>query len=161
MFLRRAELEVVTVGIGDKLIRGAHGILVGTDTDDSPYPDKGSAGRCASGRHAGHAASGKGGRGSANDRVRARQRCADRRDLRRPFDPGTQRPAGKNRRAVCFPGFEEELCGAVYCDQPVVVDLPFVTAKGAGAAMDFALELVSRLASGEMAAKLRASSQCR
>ena len=67
----------------------------------------------------------------------------------------------ENRRAVCFPGFEEELCGAVYCDQPVVVDLPFVTAKGAGAAMDFALELVSRLASGEMAAKLRASLQCR
>ena len=42
-----------------------------------------------------------------------------------------------------------------------MVDLPFVTAKGAGAAMDFALELVSRLASGEMAAKLRASLQCR
>ena len=58
-------------------------------------------------------------------------------------------------------GSHEELCGAVYCDQPVVVDLPFVTAKGAGAAMDFALELVSRLASGEMAAKLRASMQCR
>ena len=38
--LRRAELEVVTVGIGDKLIRGAHGILVGTDTDDSRIPTK-------------------------------------------------------------------------------------------------------------------------
>ena len=33
--LRRAELEVVTVGIGDNLIRGAHGIVTATDTQDS------------------------------------------------------------------------------------------------------------------------------
>ena len=67
----------------------------------------------------------------------------------------------ENRRAVCFPGFEEELCGAVLCDQPVVTDLPFVTSKGAGTAMAFALELVSQLVSPDMAAKLRASMQCR
>ena len=158
--LRRAELEVVTVGIGDKLIRGAHGSLVGTDTDDSRIPTKDLQAVVLPGGMPGtlHL-----------EKADAVQQMIEFALVNGALiaaicaAPSILGHKGllENRRAVCFPGFEEELCGAVYCDQPVVVDLPFVTAKGAGAAMDFALELVSRLASGEMAAKLRASMQCR
>ena len=40
---------------------------------------------------------------------------------------------GKN--AVCFPGYEQHLKNANFCDVPVCVDLPFITARGAGAAL--------------------------
>lgn len=157
--LRRAELEVVTVGIGDKLIRGAHGILVGTDTDDSRIPTKDLQAVVLPGGMPGtlHL-----------EKADAVQQMIEFALVNGALiaaicaAPSILGHKGllENRRAVCFPGFEEELCGAVYCDQPSWW-IAVVTAKGAGAAMDFALELVSRLASGEMAAKLRASLQCR
>ena len=67
----------------------------------------------------------------------------------------------RGRRAVCFPGFEQELEGAQIQDAPVVTDGPFITAKGAGVALDFGLEIVSRLLSREKADKIRAAMQCR
>lgn len=128
--LRRAELEVVTVGIGDKLIRGAHGILVGTDTDDSRIPTKDLQAVVLPGGMPGtlHL-----------EKADAVQQMIEFALVNGALiaaicaAPSILGHKGllENRRAVCFPGFEEELCGAVYCDQPVVVDLPFVTAKGA------------------------------
>ena len=63
--------------------------------------------------------------------------------------------------ATCYPGFEEALQGAVVSDEPVVTDGLFTTASGAGVAVDFALELVSRLASPTVAAAIRSAIQCR
>lgn len=56
------------------------------------------------------------------------------------------------RRAVCYPGFEHELTGAIVTDSPVVTDGSIVTAKGMGAALPFSKELV-RLLSGDNAEK--------
>ncbi len=158
--LRRAELEVVTVGIGDKLVRGAHGILVGADTDDSRIPTKDLQAIVLPGGMPGtlHL-----------ERAESVQRMIEFALVNGALiaaicaAPSILGHKGllENRQAVCFPGFEDELYGAVYCDQPVVADPPFVTAKGAGVAVDFALELVSRLDCDETAAKLRASMQCR
>ena len=50
---------------------------------------------------------------------------------------------GKN--AVCFPGFESALAGAVLSSAPVVRDGNIITACGAGAAFDFGFELLSAL----------------
>lgn len=47
---------------------------------------------------------------------------------------------GKN--AVCYPGFEEELKGAKILDASVVTDGNITTAKGMGAALAFAKELL-------------------
>lgn len=54
----------------------------------------------------------------------------------------------QGRRAVCYPGMEEHLTGATALSVPVVTDGPVTTARGVGAAIDFALELI-RMLNGE------------
>ena len=51
----------------------------------------------------------------------------------------------ENRKVVCYPGFEDQLTGAKIEDSLVAVDGQFVTGKGPGASMDFALTLVQLL----------------
>lgn len=59
------------------------------------------------------------------------------------------------RKAVCFPGFEEELLGAEIADSFVCTDGRIITAKGMGSAVDFGLEIVSAIKGHEYAADLR------
>ena len=58
------------------------------------------------------------------------------------------------KMATCYPGFENELSGANYFDCPVVVDGNIITAKSAGAAIDFAAEIISSLLTDEAADKV-------
>lgn len=51
----------------------------------------------------------------------------------------------RGKKAVCFPGFEKELYGAEVLDSPCVRDGNIITAKSAGAAFDFAFELLKAL----------------
>lgn len=62
--------------------------------------------------------------------------------------------------AVCYPGFESELKGAVLTEQSVVRDGNIITAKGAGVAIDFGLEIVKTLVSAETAKTLKDAMQC-
>ncbi|MFH4415718.1 MAG: DJ-1 family glyoxalase III [Neisseriaceae bacterium] len=55
----------------------------------------------------------------------------------------------KGKKATCYPGFENYLEGAQLQDDPTVVDGQFVTANGPGAAIQFALVLVEKLAGTE------------
>ncbi len=48
----------------------------------------------------------------------------------------------EGKDAVCFPGFEEHLKGADICDCPVAVCDNVITAKGAGAALEFGAAIV-------------------
>jgi len=62
----------------------------------------------------------------------------------------------EGKKAVCYPGFEDELRGAtVIPDAAVVTDGLVTTAKGAGAALDFGFELAALLKGDDVAAKLR------
>lgn len=61
------------------------------------------------------------------------------------------------KEAICYPGFECELKGAVISKKPVVTDGNITTAKGMGVALEFAIELV-RLILGEDEADKIASS---
>lgn len=54
----------------------------------------------------------------------------------------------QGKTATCFPGFEQELLGAVHTAQGVVTDGNITTARGLGYAVDLGLELV-RLLQGE------------
>ena len=65
------------------------------------------------------------------------------------------------KQAICFPGFEKELYGAVLSQDPVCVDGNIVTAKGMGVATEFSLQLVECLLGEETKNTLKASLQCR
>lgn len=67
----------------------------------------------------------------------------------------------RGKRAVCYPGFEEALEGAVVDTALTVTDGTVVTAKGAGAATEFGLALVRLLVDADTADKLREGIQCK
>ncbi len=57
----------------------------------------------------------------------------------------------KGKTVVCYPGFESELEGATIADGAVSVSGQFITGKGPGLTMDFALEIVKQLKGHEVA----------
>lgn len=152
--LRRCEKEVVTVGIGDNIIKGSHGITVVTDTEDKlielnnelemivlPGGMPGTLNLeksevvqtaieycIANGKYIGAI-------------------CAA---------PSILGHKGllKGKKAVCYTGFEAQLEGAELVDEPAVQDGKIITARGAGAAVDFGLKLVEALISKEGSEKM-------
>lgn len=151
--LRRAGLEVVTVGINSKIAVGSHGIVVVCDKtpeevdlslvstvifpggmpgslnlDASPFSDAVIKSVVE-----------RGGRIAAI--------CAA------PLVLG-RRGLLKGKRATCYPGFENELVGAIATGESVVTDGNITTAKGMGVALEFSKELISLLVSKEKAEEL-------
>ena len=62
----------------------------------------------------------------------------------------------KGRRAVCYPGMENQLTGAeAAMEQGVVTDGHVVTGRAAGSAFDFGLALVEALAGADKAQEVR------
>jgi 4-methyl-5(b-hydroxyethyl)-thiazole monophosphate biosynthesis len=51
----------------------------------------------------------------------------------------------RGKKAVCYPGFEDKLLGAVISEGDVAVDGQFITGRAMGAAIPFALALVEAL----------------
>ena len=156
--LRRAGLEVTTVGIGGKdVIRGAHGIIVHADIPDVMYRDSNPDMLILPG----------GMPGSKNlDESRivdSALRAASRKGAYLAAICAAPMVLGKRgylegKRAVCFPGFEEYLTGAtVDGENTVVRDGNVITAKGMGAAFGFGLELVKALKDDGTAESIAAS----
>ncbi|HIZ19523.1 MAG TPA: DJ-1/PfpI family protein [Firmicutes bacterium] len=158
--LRRAELEVVTVGVGGPLVRGSHGITVAADVADTDFDPAAPEAVILPG----------GMPGTLNlEHSPVVQKALDEAAKRDAWigaicaAPSILGHRGmlQGKRAVCFPGYEQELEGALPSDQPVEVDGRIITAKGAGVAIDFGLEIAARLSSPERAAKVKAAMQCR
>ena len=63
----------------------------------------------------------------------------------------------KNKKAICYPGFESYLEGATLSDTRVCRDGRIITAAGAGVALDFALTLIAALYGEEKEKQIRAS----
>ena len=61
------------------------------------------------------------------------------------------------RKAVCFPFYEEKIVedGAVLVLENVVTDGNIITSRGAGTAIDFALEIVKVLLGGEKSIEIK------
>ena len=145
--LRRAGLNVKTVGVNSKIVIGAHGISTVADLTQSELDVSEVSLAIFPGGMPGtlnldsaditdeviKSVSERGGRLAAI--------CAA------PLILG-KRGLLSGKHAVCYPGFENELKGAVISDSPVVTDGNITTARGAGVALDFAAELV-RLLCGE------------
>ncbi len=157
--LRRAGLEVTTVGIGGDMIMGAHGICVGADIPDTMYRDSSPDMIILPGGMPGTKNL------DASRVVDAAIRSAVKNGAYIAAICAAPMILGKRgllsgKRAVCFPGFEEYLDGATVAkDESVVRDGRIITAKGMGVALDFGLALVSALCGEDEALKLKASVQ--
>lgn len=60
----------------------------------------------------------------------------------------------KGKNAIAYPGFEGELEGAIISEDYVVLDGNIITAKGAGVATEFGLKIVSVLKNEELAEEI-------
>ena len=153
--LRRAALNVTTVGVGSKAVTGSHGITVITDITDSELelssdleavilpggmPGTLNLDACPAVHFALDTANAKGAIIAAI--------CAA------PMVLG-KKGLLKGKEAICYPGFEEHLTGAVISDKKVVRDGKTITAKGMGVAVEFGLELVKALKDAETAQKIK------
>ncbi len=152
--MRRAHLSVTTVGIGGKQILGAHGICVNTDITDADYDGKDAqmiflpggmpgtlnlaASRCVMNAV----------EDAAKSDIYIAAICAAPSIL---GDLGLL--DGKN--AVCYPGFEERLRGAVIPAENVVLDGKILTARGMGVALEMGLKIVEIFCGKDTAESLR------
>ncbi|MGN0596200.1 MAG: DJ-1 family glyoxalase III [Ruminiclostridium sp.] len=157
--LRRCGKEVVTVGIGEEVITGAHGISVCTDiTEVELVPDDEIEMIILPG----------GMPGTLNlEKSRTVQDAIDYCALNDKYIAAIcaapsilgHKHLLDGKKATCFPGFEEQMNGAVMTGEKVVVADKIITAKGAGASMEFGLKLAEILCGKARADKLAASMQ--
>lgn len=155
--LRRAGVKVMTVGVGGgELITGAHGIAVRPDMIDTDFDDATPEMIILPGGMPGaknldvspvvktalQNANACGGILSAI--------CAA---------PMVLGHLGylRGKRAVCFPGFEGELLGAIVTKSRIEHDGNVVTSIGMGSALEFGLELVSCLCGEKKSVELAKS----
>lgn len=154
--LRRAGVEVTTVGIGGELITGAHGITVQADISDAMFRDSkpdmiilpgGMPGaRNLDASPVVDAAL----KDAANNDAYLCAICAA------PMVLG-KRGLLKGKRAICYPSFEKFLDGAILSDRRVVRDGKVITAAGMGVATQFGLELVTALKGNVVSETIRSS----
>lgn len=64
------------------------------------------------------------------------------------------------KEATCFPGFEDALEGATLSESYVVTDGNIITARGAGVCIDFGLEIVKQIKGEKIANEIKSSIQC-
>lgn len=152
--MRRAGLEVKTVGIGGTSVTGAHGITVKTDIADTDFsygapqmiflPDgmPGTLNLAASSVVTDAIAS------ANKDGIYIAAICAA---------PSILGDMGllQGKSAVCYPGFEDRLTGATIPSQKVVLDGTVLTAKGMGAALEMGLKIVEIFCGETSANELR------
>ncbi len=157
--LRRADIEVKTVGVGEKTVTGAHGITVVADLCETQVDFDKIDGVILPGGMPGTlnlAASqtvDKAVRLAAKKGVLLSAICAA------PSVLG-QKELLAGKRATCYPGFEEKLIGATVTKKPVESDGNVITAWGAGAAMRFGFALVEFLCGKQKADAVEALFKC-
>ncbi|MGN0467898.1 MAG: DJ-1 family glyoxalase III [Acutalibacteraceae bacterium] len=159
--LKRAKKEVLTVGVGGEYITGSHGITVKTDTtiDSVVLSDELEAVILPGGMPGTKNL-------EANKCVQAAiDFCAENKKYICAIcaAPSVLGHKGllNGKEAIAFPGFENDLLGAKISNKHVVTDGKFITAKGAGVAIDFGLEIVKALCSQELSNSIRKTIQCK
>jgi protein deglycase len=154
-YLRRAGAEVIVAGIGNALIQGAHGILIGAQTELShiqsdefdclviPGGGPGSAAIAADGHCTAfikrHAAAGK----------TIAAICAA-----PALVLGEACGLLSGVRFTCYPGMESRVPGGIFCEGNVVTDGQFITSRGPGCAGEFSIAIVRALIGTGAAAQL-------
>lgn len=164
--LRRAGQKVTTVGVGGTTIRGAHGIPVVCDAREEEVSPDNLEMVVIPGGMPGVSNLEKSPvvkrfiEAAASQNAYLAAICAG---------PSLLGKMGllQGKKAVCYPGFEQELTGAVLTSEYVEQDGRIITAKGPGVSMEFALrlaELLSNASSSQPASnfeEIKAGLQCR
>ena len=155
--MRRAGLNVVTVGVKGNIVKGAHNITIKTDItiDDVNTDDMELLMLPGGPGHTGL---------DSDEKVQKLIDYANKEDLYIAAICASPSIIGKkgilkDKKATCFPGFEEFLLGAKVLDYKVVTDGKIITGKGAGAAADFGFEIIKLLKGKETADDLRSKMQ--
>lgn len=159
--LRRAGVEIVTVGVSGKTVTGSHGIPVGADVSAEEALAMLEAGNTPEmvilpGGMPGAATLDA---SSVVDTFLDAAKAADAYIAAICAAPMILGKRGllKGKNATCFPGFEEYLEGAAYMDVHAVTDGTYITGRAMGAATEFALALVKALKGEGAADALRAA----
>ncbi len=159
--LRRGECDVLTVGVGEEIITGSHGISVYTDITaaEIELDDKLEMIILPGGMP-----------GTLNLESnlyvqKAIDFCVQKGKYIAAIcaAPSILGHKGllKDKEAICFPGFEEQLDCKKLSDDFICVDGSVITAKGAGVAQEFGLKLLELLKGTNAAQAMKASLQCR
>ena len=149
--LRRGGVEVTTLAVGGSdFVVGSHGIRVGTDLPEELFRDASPEAVILPGGMPGAK-----NLDSSKTVSAALRACANGGGLlcaicAAPLVLG-RRGYLAGKKAICFPGFEGELAGAILADRRVVRDGNVITAAGMGVAMRFGLEILSALRGKEVA----------
>lgn len=158
--LRRAGIEVTTVGVGGEMIRGSHGIVVQADTPDTMYMDANPEMIILPGGMPGSKNLDESRIVDSAIKSAVRNGAYIAAICAAPFLLG-KRGLLVGKEAICYPGFEEQLTGAKISTEKVVRDGKFITAAGMGVAVDFGLKLVEVLKDATTAENLRSTIQCK
>ena len=157
--LRRAELDVLTVGVGEDFIIGSHQIPVACDIAEKNLilDEKVEAIVLPGGMP-----------GTLNlEKSETVQKAIDWATENNKLvcaicaAPSILGHKGllNGKNSTCFPGFEDELFGAEISKDYVVKDGNIITARGMGSAIEFGLQIAEVLTTKENAQKIRASLQ--
>ncbi|MGQ1784076.1 MULTISPECIES: DJ-1 family glyoxalase III [unclassified Saccharicrinis] len=152
--LRRAEIDVTTVSISDKKeVTGAHNIIIIADRifTESNFTDADLL----------VLPGGMPGTLNLNEHEALKELLVDFSNRGKLIGAICAAPLVlgekgllKGKNATCYPGFENQLIEAKHTGSPLEVADNIITAKGVGAAMKFALQLVSMLRGKEVAYEL-------
>ena len=156
--LRRAGVEVRTVGVGGPVIKGSHGVPVQCDITEDQVETAGLEMVVLPGGMPGAANLEKSAQVQKALDYCAQQGLWIAAICAAPFVLG-HKGLLKGRRATCYPGFETELLGAQYTAAPVERDGKVITGKGPGAALPFGYCLAEVLKGRETARKLQEAMQ--
>ena len=152
--LRRAGVQIKTVGVGSKMIRGAHSVSVEADMLDCDFCDGNPDMIILPG----------GMPGTLNlDSCDAVHKAIDNALANNAYIAAIcaapsilgKRELLCDKEAICYPGFEDSLKGAKISSKKVVRDGKFITAAGMGVALEFGLELVKLLCGEDKANELK------
>ena len=157
--MRRANIDVQTVGVGGIYVTGSHNITVKTDMLIDELDITSCEGVILPG----------GMPGTTNlyncEKVlEAVRKCADEKKLvcaicAAPLILG-RLGLLEGKSAVCFPGFEDELKGAAVENTPCVTQENMITAKGAGAVFEFSRAIITYIKDEAAAIKILETIQC-
>ncbi|MBP3696664.1 MAG: DJ-1/PfpI family protein [Clostridia bacterium] len=158
--IRRAGIDIKSVGVGSKTVTGSHGITVVCDvTNDEINSFDGVEGVILPGGMPGTTNL------YADETVnKAVDYCAENNLLLAAICAAPLILGRKNllngKEAICFPGFEDELIGAAISDDYVCTCDNIITARGMGSAVNFGVAIVAYFKGQDFAAELKSGLQC-